>query len=289
MSIDQFPNGATHLGELRVLTLNLWQRYGTWADRRSLIIDRIRALRPDLVAFQESIQNDDYDQVADLLGPEFNVAHQKGRDPSGMGISIASRWPLGEVRQVDLSVTPRTAGFPCGTLVAEVIAPAPIGPLLLVNHFPNWQLNFEHERELQAVAAARFVEERIGQTDQQVVMVGDLDADPNAASIRFWSGRQSLGNMSVCYRDAWDSTHPDDPGHTFTPSNPMVMDQVVKGMRPFRDWPFRRVDYIFVRFGAHGGRALDVAACARVFNEPINGVWASDHFGLVADLAINTG
>jgi hypothetical protein len=158
---------------LRVLTLNLWQRYGAWAERRSVLIDGIRALQPDLAAFAESVKTDEYDQVADLLGPGFNVAHSKGRDPNGMGISIATRWPLGEVQEVDLNVTPRTAGFPCTTLVAEVIAPEPVGPLLFVNHFPNWQLNFEHERELQAVAAARFVEERIGQSTQQVVMAGD--------------------------------------------------------------------------------------------------------------------
>ena len=276
---------SLHLGNVRVLTLNLWQRYGAWADRRSVLIDGLRTLQPDLVVFAESIKTDEYDQVADLLGPGFNVAHQNVRDPNGMGISIASRWPLGEVHEVDLNVTPRTLGFPCTTLVAEVIAPEPVGPLLFVNHFPNFQLNFEHERELQAVAAARFVEEHIGQSNRQVVMVGDLDADPNAASTRFWSGRQSLFGMSVCYRDAWESTHPEDPGHTFTPCNPLVRDGVVKDMRPFRDWPFRRIDYIFVRFGAHGGLALDVAACERIFDEPINGVWASDHFGLVADLA----
>jgi endonuclease/exonuclease/phosphatase family metal-dependent hydrolase len=283
------PSLSLHLGNIRVLTLNLWQRYGAWGDRRSVLIDGLRTLQPDLVAFAESIKTDEYDQVTDLLGPGWSVANQKVRDPNGMGISVASRWPLGEVHEVDLNVTPRTVGFPCTTLVAEVLAPDPVGQLLFVNHFPNFQLNFEHERELQAVAAARFVEEHIGQSNQQVVMVGDLDADPNAASIRFWSGRQSLFDMSVCYRDAWESMHPEDPGHTFTPRNPLVRDGVVKGMRPFRDWPFRRIDYIFVRFGAHGGLALDVAACERIFDEPINGVWASDHFGLVADLAKPSG
>jgi hypothetical protein len=179
--------------QLRVLTLNLWQRYGAWADRRSVIIEGIHAQQPDLMAFHESIKTDEYDQVTDLLGAGFYVAHSKGRDSNGMGISIASRWPFGNVQEVDLNVTPRTTGFPCTTLAAEVIAPDPVCKLLFVNHFPNWQLNFEYERELQAVAAARFVEERIGQSTQQVVMVGDLDADYNSASIRFWSGRQSLG------------------------------------------------------------------------------------------------
>ena len=138
---------------------------------------------------------------------------------------------------------------------------------------------------MQTAAAARFVEERVGDKNAQVVLVGDLDADPDSASIRFWPGRQSLDSFGVCYRDAWESLHPGDPGHPFPPLNPLVRDWVVKGMRPFRDWPFRRIDYVFVRFGAHGGLALDVLACERIFEEPIDGVWASDHFGLVADLS----
>ena len=84
---------------------------------------------------------------------------------------------------------------------------------------------------------------------------------------------------SVCYRDAWESTHPGDPGHTFTPENPLVADW---------DWPFRRLDYFLVGCRLHGGPTLEVAACARNFDEPVDGVWASDHFGLVADLAVPT-
>lgn len=270
---------------VRVLTLNLWQQYGAWVERRSVLIDGIRTLQPDLVAFAESIKTTEYDQTVDLLGEGFNMAYSKTRDANGMGVSIASRWLLEEVQEVDLNVTSRTAGFPCTALVATVIAPDPIGPLLFVNHFPNFQLNLERERELQAIATARVVEERIGQSKRQAIVVGDFDADPEAASVRFWSGRQSLGEMSVCYRDVWQSVHPEEPGHTFTPCNPVVKDEFVKGMRPFRDWPFRRIDYIFLRYGAHGGTSLDITACERIFDEPVNGVWASDHFGLVADLA----
>jgi endonuclease/exonuclease/phosphatase family metal-dependent hydrolase len=286
MSTEPFSTIGNHRGALRVLTLNLWQRYGVWADRRAVVVNGLHALQPDIAAFQESIRNDDYDQVRDLLGPTFHVVHQKSRDPQGMGISLASRWPLEVVRELDLNVTSRCAGFPAGALVAEVQAPEPFGSILFVNHFPHWQLNFERERELQAVVVARFIEEEAQRAARQVVLVGDFDADPDAASVRFWSGRQSLGDMSVCYRDAWESTHTGDPGHTFTPASPVVKNEVVKDMRPFRDWPFRRIDYIFVRFGAHGGQALDILASARVFDKAIDGVWASDHFGLVADLGI---
>ena len=175
---------------------------------------------------------------------------------------------------MDLNVTPRTADFPCTTIVAEVLAPDPIGPLLFVNHLPSYQLGFEYERELQTVAAARFVEELVGERNLHVVLAGDFDADPDAASVRFWCGRQSLGGMSVCYRDAWESTHPGDPGHTYTPHNSLMATP---------DWPFRRIDYIFVRCGDYGP-TLEVSSCARIFDAPVDGVWASDHFGVVADL-----
>jgi endonuclease/exonuclease/phosphatase family metal-dependent hydrolase len=263
---------------LRVATLNLWGLSGAWDDRRSVLIDGFRELRPDLVALQEPVKTEGYDQVVDLLGPGFNVAHHSAGPTDGEdhnGASIASRWPLGEVREVDLNVTPRTAGFPCTTLIAEVLAPDPIGPLLFVNHLPSYQLGFERERELQAVAAARFVEELVERRSTHVVLAGDLDADPESASVRFWCGRQSLDGMSVCYRDAWESAHPGDPGHTFTPRNPMVINP---------DWPFRRIDYIFVRCAGYGP-TLEISSCARIFDAPVDGVWASDHFGLVADLA----
>lgn len=286
MSTEPFSTIGDQRGALRVLTLNLWQRYGAWADRRSVLISGLRELQPDIAAFQESIKNEEYDQISDLLGSTFHIVHQENRDPQGMGVSIASRWPFGAVHELDLNVTARCGGFPAGTLVAEVQAPDPVGSILFVNHFPHWQLNFERERELQAVAAAQFVEEQVQRSSRQVVLVGDFDADPEASSIRFWSGRQSLGDISVCYRDAWGSTHPDDPGHTFTPASSVVKEEVVKNMRPFRDWPFRRIDYIFVRFGAHGGQAMDIVACARIFDKPVDGVWASDHFGLITDLAM---
>lgn len=55
----------------------------------------------------------------------------------------------------------RTGDFACTALVVQLRAPAPIGPLLFVNHFPNWQLAFEYERELQAVVVARAIEELV--------------------------------------------------------------------------------------------------------------------------------
>ena len=73
------------------------------------------------------------------------------------------------------------------------------------------------------------------------------------------------------------SRHPLEQGHTFTPTNPLVR----AGQMPLERG--RRIDHIMVRSGPHGP-LLDVAACRLLFDAPVHGVWASDHFAVLADL-----
>jgi endonuclease/exonuclease/phosphatase family metal-dependent hydrolase len=156
---------------IRIATQNVWGRRGDWDARRPALIEGLRRLEPDLVAMPEAIVTDSYDEVRDLLGPDFHVAHQAQRE---------------------------------------------------------------------------------------------------------WTARQALDGMSVCYRDAWESVHPHEGGHTFTPENPIM----VGG-----DWPFRRIDYVLVRCGEHEGPTLPIDDCRLIFDQPVDGVWASDHFGVCVDLA----
>ncbi len=168
------------------------------------------------MALQEA---EDREHVAEVLVPEYEVVLRGW-------VAIASRRPVGAVRELELPAMPRSAGFTAGTLLVEVDAPT---PLLLVNHFPPWDPDHEAEREAHTVAAARFVEEVAG--GRHVVLAGDLDATPDAASIRFLRGRQSLDGFSVRYWDAWEVAGPDDPGHTFTPRNPLVMEKATSRAR----------------------------------------------------------
>ena len=265
--------------EIRVATLNLWGQHGEWKERRSVLVDGLRNLQADILAFQEAVVTEGYDQVADLLGASYHVAHQAGRDAEGTGLSIASRWQVGEGWEETLHISPRAD--PSETAVAEILAPGPLGTLLFAHHNASWQLGFERERELQAVAASRLIEDLLDERElSHVILAGDFNAAPDSASVRFWRGLQSLGKTSVCYRDAWESAHPGEPGHTFTPRNPLVTGG--------DNWPLelgRRIDYVMVRCSNHGP-TLDVCACERIFEESVDGVWASDHFGVVADLVI---
>ena len=165
---------------LRVATMNVWPRRGTWAGRRRVLPHGFRALRPDLASFVESIKTDDYDQVTDVFGPEYYAAHQKDREAyrtdsrgdeqtpyrmeGGQGVSIASRWPLGEMREVDLDVT---RCWP-STTVRPASAPTP------------WR-SVRSNRALQGVP--RPTRARGGRTDRG----GDAPAAP------FGTGRVSGG------------------------------------------------------------------------------------------------
>jgi endonuclease/exonuclease/phosphatase family metal-dependent hydrolase len=271
-------------GQLRVATLNAFGLREGWPARRDVMSAGFAALGADVVAMQEVIARPGYDQVRDVLGGDYEIAHHSEREPDGQGISVASRWPIGDVHEVDLQLGPRPAGFACSALVAEIDAPAPLGRIVFANHLPDWQLTHEAERERQAVALAGFLERLVGDERVHVVLAGDMDATPDSASIRFWTGKQSLGGTSVSYRDAWSARHRDDPGHTFTPENTLTTTAEVG------DWELelgRRIDYILVRCREHGP-TLHVAGCRRIFDAPARGVWASDHLGVCADLSAFT-
>ena len=42
-----------------------------------------------------------------------------------------------------------------------------------------------------------------------------------------------------------------------------------------------------VRWVEHGP-TLEVSACVRIFDEPVDGVWTGNHFGVGADLKVPT-
>jgi endonuclease/exonuclease/phosphatase family metal-dependent hydrolase len=264
---------------VRVLTVNHWGMGGDWAARRRVLTAGLRELAPDVIAFQETVKTDEHDTATELVGEGYHVVHQtNGLLGDGNCAAIASRWPVRDVEELDQQLTPRTADFPVTTIIAEIEAPEPIGRLLFVNHLPSWKPQLEYEREVQTLATVRRIEELVAHRAAHVVLAGDLDAVPEATSIRFLRGVQSLDGLSVYYLDAWAAQHPDDPGHTFTTRNPLVMDD--SGVRQEIS---RRIDYIFVR-GDESGPTLAVTRCSLAFDEPVEGVWASDHFGVFAEL-----
>jgi endonuclease/exonuclease/phosphatase family metal-dependent hydrolase len=93
---------------LRVITFNLLAPdQANWDRRLEVIRSGLRELRPDVVALQETVWGSGYDQALDLLGPDYEVARHASRSADGVGAVLASRWPFGSIREVDLHVTER--------------------------------------------------------------------------------------------------------------------------------------------------------------------------------------
>ncbi|WP_129787882.1 endonuclease/exonuclease/phosphatase family protein [Promicromonospora panici] len=262
---------------VRVLTMNVFGPGNPdWDRRHRLTGDTIRSLDPDIVALQE-VPVGSPEILDRLIGPGYHLTHFSRPSDDGVAGTLATRWPHRLVTEIDLGVSERSRRvLPWGAaLLVEL--DTPLGRMLVTHHKPTWPLPFELEREQQAILVARAMEDHIGDRDVHALVVGDFDAAPNSDSMRFWQGRGTAQQLSVCYQDAWEYAHPGEPGHTFELANPLVRDG------EFGTATSRRIDYILVRSGLRGP-TLQVTDCRRVLDQPVGGVWASDHYGVVADL-----
>jgi endonuclease/exonuclease/phosphatase family metal-dependent hydrolase len=269
---------AARTPRIRVATVNLFARHGDWARRRGALQASLAALDADVLALQEAVVDDSSDTAREVLGRQYHLAHQTTGlvgDGAHRGASIASRWPIRAVHEIDLHLTDRTWDYGCGAVLTEI--DSPLGDLLVVSHGNSWAWWAERERELQAVAVVRRIEELLTERPAHVVVGGDFNAEPQTSSMRFFTGRASLDGWSTAYRDAWESVHGEAPGWTFDPRNPLTaVDE------PGLDRG-RRIDHLLVRCGDHGP-TVRIADAGLAVHEPVDGVQPSDHYGVFADL-----
>jgi endonuclease/exonuclease/phosphatase family metal-dependent hydrolase len=273
--------------KVRVVTLNVWNDEGD--PRRTAIINReLRRLDPDLVAFQEVLQRPDRRQLGELLdGLDLHATHQADvlgvNLPAGErygGNAVATRWPHKVAEVLDL----RLAGapdIPWSTLAVLVPLPGE-GEVLFIVTTAAWRLAAESVRERQVVAVTDL--DARHRTALPTIIAGDLNASPEAACIRYLTGLQSLGGRSVCYHDAW-AVAGTGAGHTWTTANPNAR-QVV-GQIVGQPGHARRIDYVLTgSWDAHPHAHCRIDTVALAFDQPTDGIWVSDHFGLTVDLDI---
>jgi endonuclease/exonuclease/phosphatase family metal-dependent hydrolase len=264
---------------LRVLTMNVYGPANPdWERRRRLLAETIGTLDPDVIALQE-VPVTSTEVLEQLLGSHHYLTHFSHASDDGVAGTLATRWPHRHIAEIDLRINERSRDTLswCATVLIEV--ETSVGPVVVAHHKPSWPFPFEHERERQAVLAARALEDHIGDRDVHGVVLGDFDATPDSASMLFWRGRRAVDGLSVCYQDAWEYVHPSDAGYTFDIRNPLVQEGEVATAVS------RKIDHILVRSGLHGP-TLRVTDCRRVLDDPVDGVWASDHYGVLADLGL---
>jgi endonuclease/exonuclease/phosphatase family metal-dependent hydrolase len=274
--------------QLRILTLNIWNTQGD-ARRFRLINRELRRLAPDLVALQEVVADDRRNQTSELLdGLELHATHQQqvmATSPAGTetygGNVVATRWPHRIAEVLDLRL-PDAQDVPWGTLAANVAIPEQ-GELLFIVPTSAWRLDAESARERQVVALTDL--DARHRCELPTIMAGDFNASPDAASVRYLTGLQSLGGRSVCYHDAW-AVAGDGPGYTWNIDNHNARSEIDNVVR--QPEHRRRIDYVFVgSWHAHPRARCRIRAASLAFDRPMaDGVWASDHFGVVVDVEI---
>lgn len=238
---------------MRVVTRNV--RHDAGDPRRTgLLSSELRSLRPDLVALQEVRHPE---QLARLLARTRlrHVTHQAdvlGVQPPEAdrfgGTAIATRRPH---RVVDV-VERRIDGFHYWTLAVRVDG------LLFVTPTTPWQAEAANVRRLQAQEVLL----RYGGM-LPLVVAGDLNARPDEAGIR---------HLSTRLQDAWTVAGA-GPGLTWSADNPLAAEEITR-----LDGTPGRIDYVFA------GPEFRVGSARLVGERPVDGVWLSDHAGVVADL-----
>jgi endonuclease/exonuclease/phosphatase family metal-dependent hydrolase len=264
---------------MKVATLNIWNRFGPWDERLAAIRTRLAELAPDVIGLQEVLRSREGDRLdqaeAVSSGLGYHVAWGVASESHGfpVGNAILSRWP---VARSEVFPLPRCDTDEERSLVfAELDAPFAKVPFF-VTHL-NWKLHHGHVRTEQV----RFVAETIRKVAPIAgfppIIVGDFNAEPDSDEIRYMRGLTGLGGKCVYFADSFGVAGDGSRGTTFARKNPFAA--VVRE-------PDRRIDYVFVRGPDDRGRGepLEARVC---FDEPVNGTYPSDHFGVVA--TITTG
>jgi endonuclease/exonuclease/phosphatase family metal-dependent hydrolase len=260
---------------MRVLTLNIWNLSGDWRARRGAIVAVIQRGEPDVVCLQEVVESQRGNQaqwLAETLGGwpmAFAGARYAQVEGVRFGNAILSRQPIEATGRTDLP------GQPDEQEVQRVVLHARTGGVDVYCTHLAWQLHDAALREQQVRALVRFVEQT---SDPDAVLgpvvAGDFNAEPDATAIRYLCGLATLDGTSTYFQDAWRLAGDGGPGLTWSNANPHAALDAE---------PDRRLDYIFSGFRGRSAAGRPVA-CRVVADAPVDGVWPTDHFGVLADL-----
>jgi endonuclease/exonuclease/phosphatase family metal-dependent hydrolase len=272
MSLDVPPGFYGPLVDttVRVVTWNVWGLNGPWRERESAILDILRDARPDIVVLTESWAKGDDRQCSRFAEP-LGLPHHTfsgvtaQEDPAALsGVAVLSRWPISRKTSPVLGE--------CHVQYAEISGPR--GPIHAYGlGMDAWWL--DESRARQDATRDLLYEVQAAQDDRApLVVCGDFNADPDSDEIRLLRGRTAAVVPGLAFYDAWEVTNPDTPGFTWSNRNPWAAQLL---------WPDRRIDYIFSAAPRRGGAGHPVAA-ALLGTEPVDGTYASDHYGLQVDL-----
>jgi endonuclease/exonuclease/phosphatase family metal-dependent hydrolase len=268
---------------MRVLTWNLWWRYGPWKERREAIATVLTETAPDICGLQEVWSAGDDNLAADLaaqLGmhwhwasipvPHGGTPPDEGRE-FRIGNAILSRWPIVGQAEQRLPTDGHTRER---RTVVHARIDSPHGTLPFFTTHLSYGLGLSALRLQQVGSVATFMAEKAAGCTYPPVLTGDLNAEPDSDELRQLGGLLTEpAEPDLVLLDAWRYAAPTDPGFTWDQRNAYQEQSLI---------PNSRIDYILV--GIPRGQLGRVHSVRLAGNEPIDGVWPSDHYAVVAEL-----
>lgn len=275
------------MGLVRILTLNIWNRSGPWEHRLRLIQKGIADAAPDVVGLQEVVHSPQ--SPATSQTQEIVASWQDAGGPTALHIAFAPAWSYASGDQFGNALLSRfpiveERSLPLPTEDARVVLfcrlDTPHGILpVFVTHL-SWKLDEGYVREAQVLAIAAMLREQERVGDLPAILMGDLNAGPDATEIRFLRGLHAMGKTSIFLTDCFERAG-HGPPFTFDPEkNPHAA--------LTKEVP-RRIDYVFVRGPRDDGSGMPISARV-VLNEVVteggDAVAPSDHFGVLAEVRL---
>jgi len=257
---------------LRMVTWNLWWQFGPWQSRAPAILATLKQLDADIITLQE-VWADNSENFARQLARDLGYHHvyAPGARPNGvhMGNAILSRWPISHHEVIKLFDKPAEPELRVA-IGAQIDGPRGKIPVFCTHL--NWQLHDSETRQKQVAELAEFVN-RSRPWKFPPVIGGDFNADPVSDEIRMMTGKTNSPVQNLAFYDAWAFSECSGSGHTWHNSNPFAASINESN---------RRIDYIFA--GLPGVNGLGhVTDCRVVANAPVDGIWPSDHFAVLAE------
>lgn len=279
---------------LRVMTWNLWWRFGDHERREAAIIDVLRREAPDIVCLQEVWASRDdgrpddshghdggreetqADRLAGALGMHACMTEHVWSDGLAFGNAVLSRWPVGTVVDEPL---PRPDGRNGHRRLLLVRVDSPWGPWPVITTHLDHRFDASATRRRQLDRVMELAVEHRGEPEHDLPLVlgGDLNAVPDSDEVRMATGRSAGAPSGIVFSDVWEQVG-DGDGATWRRDNPHVAESA---------WPDRRIDQLMVSWP----RPKPVGNPARAWlagHRPIelDGelVWPSDHAAVVAEL-----
>jgi endonuclease/exonuclease/phosphatase family metal-dependent hydrolase len=254
---------AVEADTITVVTLNLWHDQADWPRRLAKIVAGLRALRPDVVCLQEVLQHrtlaNQARTLADSLGCQAHFTSvDSDTSVRRYGNAILTRHPV--LHAGGKALDPRDDYRTVAHLRIDFKGrPIDVYDTHLHHTAEGSSIRIAQIRDLLGFIAAT-------RDGGAVVLAGDFNAGPETAEVRL---------LEAPFLDVYAAANPGAGGEATTTLNPAL------GHAP------RRIDYIFV--AREGAPTLTPRSADIILRDPgPDGVWASDHFGVVARFVLGS-